>query len=103
MHILRTVVPGLVLVAATLAAPFAAPDQGRQTTPPASVDFSSLKLPPGFTISLFAEGLPSARQNGDGRQGHGVRRVRARRATSTRSSIAIAITRRTRSRSSPKT
>ena len=62
MRILQTVVPGLVLVAAALAAPFAASDQGRQTTPPAPVDFSSLKLPAGFTISLFADGVPSARQ-----------------------------------------
>ena len=43
--------------------------QGRQGAPPPPVALEKLKLPPGFSISVYAEGLPSARQMALGAKG----------------------------------
>ena len=61
-----TLVRGAV-VASAIAAPLAFVSAQRQPQPP--VQLEKLKLPPGFSIAVYAEGLPSARQMAIGPKG----------------------------------
>jgi glucose/arabinose dehydrogenase len=65
---------GIVLVPLAVAASVVVPGQQPPTTQ-APIDLTALTLPPGFSISVFAENVPSAREMVDQSQGHGVRRL----------------------------